>query len=114
MKRGTPSVSGRACAHRPFAGRTVTCAGGSTAELTLAGEQSGSDWAVVEWRLRAGARSDLRAASLACDGAVPPRPAVLAADRRRTVAVGQGSPGARGPGDSLMSWLSRRPLRSAG
>jgi len=32
----------------------VTYGGGSSAELKLAGEQSGGDWAVVEWRLRAG------------------------------------------------------------
>jgi quercetin dioxygenase-like cupin family protein len=38
----------------PQAGRTVTYGGGSSAELKLAGEQSGSDWAVVEWHLRAG------------------------------------------------------------
>lgn len=36
------------------AGRTVTSGHGSSAELKLAGEQSGGDWAVVEWRLRAG------------------------------------------------------------
>jgi quercetin dioxygenase-like cupin family protein len=39
---------------RPGAGRTVTYGSGSTAELKLAGEQSGGDWAVVEWRVRAG------------------------------------------------------------
>jgi quercetin dioxygenase-like cupin family protein len=38
----------------PSAGRTVTYGSGSSAELKLAGEQSGSEWAVVEWRLRAG------------------------------------------------------------
>ncbi|HEX3874354.1 MAG TPA: cupin domain-containing protein [Solirubrobacteraceae bacterium] len=38
----------------PAAGRTVTYGGGSTAELKLAGEQSGGDWAVVEWTVRAG------------------------------------------------------------
>jgi quercetin dioxygenase-like cupin family protein len=38
----------------PGAGRTVTYGSGSTAELKLAGEQSGGDWAVVEWRVRAG------------------------------------------------------------
>jgi quercetin dioxygenase-like cupin family protein len=38
----------------PRAGRTVTYGGGSSAELKVAGEQSGSDWAVVEWRVRAG------------------------------------------------------------
>jgi quercetin dioxygenase-like cupin family protein len=38
----------------PRAGRTVTSGHGSTTELKLAGEQSGGDWAVVEWRLRAG------------------------------------------------------------
>jgi quercetin dioxygenase-like cupin family protein len=38
----------------PGAGRTVTYSGGSSAELKLAGEQSGGDWAVVEWRVRAG------------------------------------------------------------
>ena len=37
----------------PGAGRTVTHGGNST-ELKLAGEQSGGDWAVVEWRVRAG------------------------------------------------------------
>jgi quercetin dioxygenase-like cupin family protein len=38
----------------PLAGRTVTSGHGSTAELKLAGEESGGDWAVVEWRVRAG------------------------------------------------------------
>jgi quercetin dioxygenase-like cupin family protein len=38
----------------PRAGRTVTSGHGSSAELKLAGEESGGDWAVVEWRLRAG------------------------------------------------------------
>jgi quercetin dioxygenase-like cupin family protein len=38
----------------PRAGRTVTSGHGSSTELKLAGEQSGGDWAVVEWRLRAG------------------------------------------------------------
>jgi quercetin dioxygenase-like cupin family protein len=38
----------------PRAGRTVTSSRGSSAELKLAGEESGGDWAVVEWRLRAG------------------------------------------------------------
>jgi quercetin dioxygenase-like cupin family protein len=38
----------------PGAGRSVTYGGGSSAELKLAGEQSGGDWAVVEWRVRAG------------------------------------------------------------
>jgi quercetin dioxygenase-like cupin family protein len=38
----------------PGAGRTVTYGSGSSAELKLAGEQSGGDWAVVEWRVRAG------------------------------------------------------------
>jgi quercetin dioxygenase-like cupin family protein len=38
----------------PRAGRTVTSDRGSTAELKLAGEESGGDWAVVEWRVRAG------------------------------------------------------------
>ena len=35
----------------PGAGRTVTHGGGTSTELKLAGEQSGGDWAVVEWRL---------------------------------------------------------------
>jgi quercetin dioxygenase-like cupin family protein len=35
------------------AGRTVTH-GGSTTELKLTGDQSGGDWAVIEWRVRAG------------------------------------------------------------
>ena len=39
---------------RRGAGRTVTHGGGTSTELKLAGEQSGGDWAVVEWRVRAG------------------------------------------------------------
>src|SRR3954453_11615069 len=40
----------------PGAGRTaVSHGGGSSSELKLAGEQSGGDWAVVDWRGRAGA-----------------------------------------------------------
>jgi quercetin dioxygenase-like cupin family protein len=38
----------------PGAGRTVSHDSGSSAELKLVGEQSGGDWAVVEWRVRAG------------------------------------------------------------
>jgi quercetin dioxygenase-like cupin family protein len=38
----------------PGAGRTVTHGHGSSAELKIAGEESGGDWAVVEWRVRAG------------------------------------------------------------
>src|SRR4051812_12510070 len=38
----------------PRAGRTVTSGRGSSAELKIAGEQSGGDGAVVEWRVRAG------------------------------------------------------------
>lgn len=38
----------------PGTGRTVTQGSGSSAELKLEGEQSGGDWAVVEWRVRAG------------------------------------------------------------
>ena len=38
----------------PGTGRTVTHGSGSSAELKLEGEQSGGDWAVVEWRVRAG------------------------------------------------------------
>src|SRR3954465_14676268 len=38
----------------PGAGRTVTHGSGTSTELKLAGEQSGGDWAVVEWRGRAG------------------------------------------------------------
>ena len=38
----------------PGAGRTVSKSSGSSTELKLAGEQSGGDWAVVEWHLRAG------------------------------------------------------------
>jgi quercetin dioxygenase-like cupin family protein len=38
----------------PHAGRTVTSGHGSSAELKLAGEESGGDWAVVEWCVRAG------------------------------------------------------------
>jgi quercetin dioxygenase-like cupin family protein len=38
----------------PGVGRTVSYGSGSSAELKLAGEQAGGDWAVVEWRVRAG------------------------------------------------------------
>jgi quercetin dioxygenase-like cupin family protein len=38
----------------PHAGRTVTSGHGSSTELKLAGEESGGDWAVVEWQVRAG------------------------------------------------------------
>jgi quercetin dioxygenase-like cupin family protein len=48
MALAEPVLSG------PGAGRTVTYGNGSSAELKLAGEQSGDDWAVVEWRVRAG------------------------------------------------------------
>src|SRR3954468_5060937 len=44
MALSEPVLSG------PGAGRTVTHGGGTSAELKLAGEQSGGDWAVVEWR----------------------------------------------------------------
>jgi quercetin dioxygenase-like cupin family protein len=50
MALSEPVLSG------PGAGRTVVNHdGGSSSELKLAGEQSGGDWAVVEWRVRAGA-----------------------------------------------------------
>src|SRR5437763_6900148 len=48
MALSDPVLSG------PGAGRTVSHGGGTSSELKLAGEQSGGDWAVVEWRLRAG------------------------------------------------------------
>jgi quercetin dioxygenase-like cupin family protein len=48
MALSEPVLSG------PGAGRNVTYGGGSSAELKLAGEQSGGDWAVVEWRVCAG------------------------------------------------------------
>ena len=48
MALSEPVLSG------PGAGRTVTYGNGSSAELKLAGEQSSGDWAVVEWRVRAG------------------------------------------------------------
>jgi quercetin dioxygenase-like cupin family protein len=38
----------------PRTGRTVTYGRGSSTELKLAGEESSGDWAVVEWRVRAG------------------------------------------------------------
>lgn len=38
----------------PHGGRTVESSTGSSTELKIAGEQSGGDWAVVEWRVRAG------------------------------------------------------------
>jgi quercetin dioxygenase-like cupin family protein len=48
MALSEPVLSG------PGAGRTVTHGKGTSTELKLAGEQSGGDWAVVEWRLCAG------------------------------------------------------------
>src|SRR4051812_35015524 len=48
MALSEPVLSG------PGAGRTVTHGGGTSSELKLAGEQSGGDWAVVEWRVRGG------------------------------------------------------------
>src|SRR3954447_3707436 len=48
MALSEPVLSG------PGAGRTVTHGAGTSTELKLAGAQSGGDWAVVEWRLRAG------------------------------------------------------------
>jgi quercetin dioxygenase-like cupin family protein len=38
----------------PNAGRTVTRSSGSSTELKIDGQQSGGEWAVVEWHLRAG------------------------------------------------------------
>lgn len=38
----------------PAGGRTVESGHGSSAELKIAGEQSGGEWAVVEWRISAG------------------------------------------------------------
>jgi quercetin dioxygenase-like cupin family protein len=38
----------------PGGGRTFMYGDGSSTELKIAGEQSGGDWAVVEWRVRAG------------------------------------------------------------
>jgi quercetin dioxygenase-like cupin family protein len=48
MALNKPVLSG------PGAGRTVTHGNGTSSELKLAGEQSGGDWAVVEWTVRAG------------------------------------------------------------
>ena len=48
MALSEPVLSG------PGAGRTVTHGNSTSTELKLAGEQSGGDWAVVEWRVRAG------------------------------------------------------------
>src|ERR687892_2909650 len=38
----------------PQDGRTVTYGDGSTAELKVEGEQTGGQWAVVEWHVRSG------------------------------------------------------------
>jgi quercetin dioxygenase-like cupin family protein len=38
----------------PDAGRTVTQSSGTSAELKIAGEQTGGEWAVVEWHVRPG------------------------------------------------------------
>src|SRR3954467_4891301 len=48
MALNEPVLSG------PGAGRTVTHGAGTSMDLKLAGEQSGGDWAVVEWLVRAG------------------------------------------------------------
>ena len=48
MSLSEPVLSG------PRAGRTVTYGAGSSAELKLEGVQSNEDYAVVEWRVRAG------------------------------------------------------------
>jgi quercetin dioxygenase-like cupin family protein len=52
MALSEPVLSG------PGAGRTVTRDLSST-ELKLTGEQSGGDWAVIEWRVRAGGEPPL-------------------------------------------------------
>ena len=44
----------RACAHWTPRRAHRHPESGSSAELKLAGEQAGGDWAVVEWRVRAG------------------------------------------------------------
>ena len=38
----------------PHDGRTITYGDGSSAELKVEGAQTGGQWAVVEWRVRAG------------------------------------------------------------
>ena len=38
----------------PKGGRTVEYGSGSSAEMKIDGEQSGGEWAVVEWEVRAG------------------------------------------------------------
>jgi quercetin dioxygenase-like cupin family protein len=38
----------------PQGGRSVTYGAGSSAELKITGEQSGGEWAVVEWNVRPG------------------------------------------------------------
>jgi quercetin dioxygenase-like cupin family protein len=48
MSLSEPVLTGRG------SGRTFSYGDGSSAELKIAGEQSGGDWAVVEWRLHAG------------------------------------------------------------
>src|SRR5919198_1970035 len=53
-QRGRPVPLTEPVLSGPGAGRTVTSGHGSSAEPKLAGEQSGGDWAVVEWRVRAG------------------------------------------------------------
>jgi quercetin dioxygenase-like cupin family protein len=52
MALSEPVLSG------PGAGRTAT-RDLSTTELKLTGEQSGGDWAVIEWRVRAGGEPPL-------------------------------------------------------
>src|SRR3954464_5332585 len=54
MALSEPVLSG------PGAGRTVTHGGGTSSELKLAGEQSGGDWAVVEWRGGGGGAGEAR------------------------------------------------------
>ena len=48
MSLSDPVLTGR------HGGRIVESDTGSSTELKISGEQSGGDWAVVEWRVRAG------------------------------------------------------------
>src|SRR5512133_2837964 len=53
-QRGRPMPLTEPVLSGPGAGRTVTSGHGSSAELKLAGEQSGGDWAGVASHVRAG------------------------------------------------------------
>src|SRR4051794_41543241 len=84
-----PMALSEAVLSGPGAGRTVTHGGGTSAELKLAGEQSGGDWAVVEWRGRGGAET--------------PAPIHTRAEEAPSLPIGAGTPDGGGEGNRVGS-----------